>query len=81
MTPPRSHFLMSMRFSPKDSRTNFFSLSIPPSYVEAEAVDFSRFRFRFHIPGYCFKKLFIYSTLSVSGHDRLYKSTDFNYNG
>ena len=31
----------------KDSRTNFFSLSILPSYVEAEAVDFSRF----HIPG------------------------------
>ena len=31
----------------KDSRTNFFSLSILPSYVEAEAVDFSRFR----IPG------------------------------
>ena len=46
----------------KDSRTNYFSLSILPSYVEAEAVDFSRFRFlfhrkstassfRFHIPG------------------------------
>ena len=34
--------------STKDSRTNFFSLSILPSYVEAEAVDFSRFRFRFH---------------------------------
>ena len=34
--------------STKDSRTNFFSLSILPSYVEAEAVDFSRFRF--HIP-------------------------------
>ena len=33
--------------STKDSRTNFFSLSILPSYVEAEAVDFSRFRFRF----------------------------------
>ena len=47
-----------------DSRTNFFSLSILPSFVEAEAVDFSRFRFhrkrtastasassfRFHIP-------------------------------
>ena len=31
--------------STKDSRTNFFSLSILPSYVEAEAVDFSRFRF------------------------------------
>ena len=26
--------------SPKNSRTNFFSLSILPSYVEAEAVDF-----------------------------------------
>ena len=37
-----------IRFSTKDSRTNFFSLSILPSYVEAEAVDFSRFRFRFH---------------------------------
>ena len=36
--------------SPKDSRTNFFSSSILPSYVEAEAVEFSRFcfRFRFH---------------------------------
>ena len=50
-----------IRSSTKDSRTNFFSLSILPSYVEAEAVDFSRFcfhrkrtassfRFRFHIP-------------------------------
>ena len=37
-----------IRSSPKDSRTNFFSLFILPSYVEAEAVDFSRFRFRFH---------------------------------
>ena len=36
-----------IRFSTKDSRTNFFSFSIFPSYVEAEAVDFSRFRFRF----------------------------------
>ena len=35
--------------SPKDSRTNFFSSFILPSYVEAEAVEFSRFRF--HIPG------------------------------
>ena len=35
-----------IRSSTKDSRTNFFSLSILPSYVEAEAVDFSRFRFR-----------------------------------
>ena len=33
---------------PKDSRTNFFSPSILPSYVEAEAVEFSRFHFRFH---------------------------------
>ena len=54
----------SIRSSTKDSRTNFFSLSILPSYVEAEAVNFSRFRFhrkntastasassfRFHIP-------------------------------
>ena len=31
--------------SPKDSRTNFFSLSILLSYVEAEAVEFLRFRF------------------------------------
>ena len=57
-----------IRSSTKNSRTNFFSLSILPSYVEAEAVDFSRFRFhrkrtastasassfrfRFHIPGF-----------------------------
>ena len=34
-----------IRYSTKESRTNFFSLSILPSYVEAEAVDFSRFRF------------------------------------
>ena len=34
-----------VRSSTKDSRTNFFSLSILPSCVEAEAVDFSRFRF------------------------------------
>ena len=56
-----------IRSSTKDSRTNFFSLSFLPSNVEAEAVDFSRFRFhtkstastasassfrfRFHIPG------------------------------
>ena len=33
-----------IRFFPKDSRTNFFSLSILPSYVEASG-------FRFHIPG------------------------------
>ena len=39
-----------IRSSPKDSRTNFFSLSVLPSCVEAEAVDFSGFRFcfRFH---------------------------------
>ena len=30
---------------PKDNRTKFFSPSILLSYVEAEAVDFSRFRF------------------------------------
>ena len=34
-----------IRSSTKDSRTNFFSLSILPFYVKAEAVDFSRFRF------------------------------------
>ena len=34
-----------IRSSTKDSRTNFCSLSILPSYVEAEAVDFSHFRF------------------------------------
>ena len=34
-----------IRSSTKDSRTNFFSFSILPYYVEAEAVDFSRFRF------------------------------------
>ena len=37
--------------STKDIRTNFFSSSILPSYVEAEAVEFLRFCFRFHIPG------------------------------
>ena len=36
--------------STKDSRTNFFSFSILPSYVEAEAVDFSRFRFHRKVP-------------------------------
>ena len=50
----------SIRSSPKDSRINFFSPSILLSYVEAEAVEFLRFRFhkkrtafsfRFHIPG------------------------------
>ena len=34
-----------IRSSTKDSRTNYFSLSILSSYVEAEAVDFLRFRF------------------------------------
>ena len=43
-TPP-------IRSFKKDSRTNSFSLSILPSYVEAKALDFSRFRF--HIPGCC----------------------------
>ena len=45
-------YVPPIRSSTKDSRTNFFSFSILPSYEEAEAVDFSRFRFRFHIPGY-----------------------------
>ena len=40
-----------IRSSPKDSKTNFFSSSILPSYVEAEAVEFSRFCFRFHQKG------------------------------
>ena len=35
----------SIRSSSKDSRTNFFSPSILQSFVEAEAVEFSRFRF------------------------------------
>ena len=48
-----------IRSSTKDSRTNFFSLFILPSYVEVEAVDFLRFcfhrnrtasSFHFHIP-------------------------------
>ena len=43
-------YALSIRSSTKDSRTNFFSLSILASYMEAEEVDFSRFRFRFHIP-------------------------------
>ena len=37
-----------IRSSPKNSITKFFSSSILPSYVEAEAVEFSRFCFRFH---------------------------------
>ena len=36
----------SFRSSPKNIRTNFFSPSILPSYVEAEAMEFSRFRVR-----------------------------------
>ena len=38
-------YVPPIRSSTKDGRTNFFSLSILPSYVEAEVVDFSRFRF------------------------------------
>ena len=46
-------YVPPIRSSTKDSRTNFFSPSILPSYVEAEAVDFSRFRFhRFRFPGH-----------------------------
>ena len=41
-----------IRSSPNDSRTNFFSPSILPFHVEAEAVEF--LRFRFHIPGYSY---------------------------
>ena len=41
-------YVPPIRSFPKDSRINFFSFYILPSYVEAEAVDFSRFRFRFH---------------------------------
>ena len=37
-------YVPPIRSSTKDSRTNFFSFSILPSY--AEAVDFSHFRFR-----------------------------------
>ena len=52
---------------PKDSRTNFFSPFIFPSYVEAEAVEFSRFRF--HITGShptnVFKLIFILSYFTV----------------
>ena len=43
-------YALSIRSSPKDSRINFFSPSILPSYVEAEAVKISRFRF--HIPDF-----------------------------
>ena len=54
-------YVPPIRSSTKDSRTNSFSLSILPSYVEAEAVDFSCFCFHrkrttssfcfcFHIP-------------------------------
>ena len=38
-------YVPPIRSSLKDSRTNFFSFSILPSYVEVETVDFSRFRF------------------------------------
>ena len=38
-------YASSISSSPKDIRTNSFSLSILPSYVKAEAVSFSRFRF------------------------------------
>ena len=57
-------YVPPIRSSTKDSRTNFFSFSILPSHVEAEAVDFLCFRFHrkstasslrflFHIPGQC----------------------------
>ena len=39
----------SIRSSPRNSRTNFFP-SILPSYMEAEAVEFSRFRFQLLFP-------------------------------
>ena len=61
-----------IRSSPKDSRTNFFFSSILPSYVEAEAVEFLRFRFHrflrfhFHIPAkhtFCF---FLHTSISFS---------------
>ena len=55
-----------IRPSPKDSRTNFFSPSILPSYEKAEAVEFSRFRFRFHIPAFNINKHFIKSTRQQS---------------
>ena len=38
-------YALSICSSPKDSKTNFFSPPILPSYVEAEAVEFSRFHF------------------------------------
>ena len=38
-------YASSIRSSPKDSRINFFSPPILPSYVKAEEVEFSRFRF------------------------------------
>ena len=38
-------YVSPIRSSTKNSRTNFFSFSILPSYVEAKAVDFSCFRF------------------------------------
>ena len=67
------------RSSTKDSRTNFFSLSILPFYVEAEAMDFLRFRFhrkstastafassfsfRFHIPGVRLRRSLIFGSV------------------
>ena len=54
--------------STKNSRTNFFSLSILPSYVEAEAVDFSRF---------CFRRKRTASTASASTFLLI---TEFSYN-
>ena len=61
-------YALPVRSSPKDSRTNFFSSSILPSYVEREAVEFSRFcfRFRFHIPGGEFR--FRFKVAFVSQH-------------
>ena len=38
-------YALPIHSSPSDGRTVSFSLSILPSYVEAEAVEFSRFRF------------------------------------
>ena len=46
--------------STKDSRTNFCSFSIFPSYVEA--VDFSRFRFRFHRKSTASASTFLHNT-------------------
>ena len=58
---------------PKESRTNFFSTSILPSYVEAEAVEFSHFHrkrttfsFRFHILGFIFGVNYCIYDLAIS---------------